>query len=151
MCKFCERDRSAINYQESRIVWPCMPILKGTCLPRKSRQSYALSSIVSILAKVRWTKLALMFDHPDSFLLYSHKTRNIILNNGTGNKCRLLDVNRIVEYIGKDVCDIIPYIHCLTGWDTTSAFGYFSLTFSLPIGITMGDVLQTIFYHNWIV
>ena len=54
---------------------------------------------------------------------YCKEIKNkILFDTGMGNKRRILCVNDIVQNKGKDVCSILPALHCFTGCDTTSTF-----------------------------
>ena len=48
--------------------------------------------------------------------------RTTLFDTGTGNKRRLISVNKIAETKGVDICTVLPALHSLTGCDTTSAF-----------------------------
>ena len=48
--------------------------------------------------------------------------RSILFDTRTGNKRRLIDIEKIVEAKGNDLCSVLPAIHCFTGCDTVSAF-----------------------------
>ena len=47
---------------------------------------------------------------------------SILVDTGTGNKRRLVDIESIVKKQGVDICSVLPAIHCFTGCDTVSAF-----------------------------
>ena len=62
----------------------------------------------------------------DVFLLLLFHTRNInhqlFLDTGTGNKRRLLNVNKLEEMHGKDLCEAVLGLHAFSGCDSTSSF-----------------------------
>ena len=62
----------------------------------------------------------------DVFILLLHFTQSlghvILFDTGTGNKRRLINVKKVAEAEGNDVCNILPALHAFTGCDTTSAF-----------------------------
>ena len=46
----------------------------------------------------------------------------ILFDTGTGNKRRLIDINKIQSVLGEDISQALPGFHAFTGCDTTSAF-----------------------------
>jgi hypothetical protein len=61
----------------------------------------------------------------DVFILLLHYTldltQSILFDTGVGNKRRLIDVKKVVEHEGKEICQALPALHAFTGCDTTSA------------------------------
>ena len=60
--------------------------------------------LVLLVAKCRLVSAALLFE------------------TGTGNNRRILNVHRIADSLGEDVCTALPGLHAFTGCDSTSAF-----------------------------
>ena len=48
--------------------------------------------------------------------------QRILFDTGVGDKRRLIDVKKVAEIVGKDICSVLPSLHAFTGCDTTSAF-----------------------------
>ena len=56
-------------------------------------------------------------------LKYSSDVKQrILFDTGVGDKRRLIDVKKVAEIVGKDICSVLPSLHAFTGCDTTSAF-----------------------------
>ena len=47
---------------------------------------------------------------------------SLILATGTGNKQRFIDVNRISQKYGENICEALPGLHTFTGCDSVSTF-----------------------------
>jgi hypothetical protein len=55
-------------------------------------------------------------------LYFCQKIPQVFFDTGSGDKCRLLDVNSIIADTGNYICMALPALHALVGCDSTSAF-----------------------------
>ena len=54
---------------------------------------------------------------------YAHEVgRPLLMDTGTGDKRRLIDITAIAKDLGPDISTALPALHAFTGCDTTSAF-----------------------------
>ena len=62
----------------------------------------------------------------DVFILLLKFSRQIkqklLFDTGTGNKRRFIDIHKVREMTGNELCEVLPSFHAFTGCDTVSAF-----------------------------
>ncbi|CAH3031303.1 unnamed protein product, partial [Pocillopora meandrina] len=47
---------------------------------------------------------------------------DIILISGTSRRSRIVSIRRVCERLGREICEILPSLHAITGCDSVSAF-----------------------------
>ena len=77
-------------------------------------------------AKSGHQRIAIKSSDTDVEVLACHHQRNIdaslTIISGTKNRSRLIDVPKVCQQLGQDICDVLPGVHALTGCDTVSTF-----------------------------
>lgn len=72
------------------------------------------------------TTIILRSPDTDVFILLLYFTQDlmhkILFDTGKGDKRRLIDVKKVAEVEGREICNALPAIHAFTGCDTSSAF-----------------------------
>ena len=47
---------------------------------------------------------------------------DIILISGTSRRSRIVSIRRVCDKLGREICEILPSLHAITGCDSVSAF-----------------------------